>query len=41
MTAGILNVQLRETYNKFLVTMVEKTSLDNQDYMNLTYYLLL
>jgi len=40
-TAGILNVQFKETYNKFLLTIVEKHSLDNEDWLNLTYYLLL
>ena len=39
--AGILNVQFRETYNKFLVTIVEKKALENEDWLNLTYYLLL
>ena len=39
--AGILNVQFRETYNRFLVTIVEKKALENEDWLNLTYYLLL
>lgn len=39
--AGILNVQFRETYNKFLVTIVEKKDLEDEDWLNLTYYLLL
>ena len=39
--AGILNVQFRETYERFLKESVEKMSLDNSDWMSLTYYLLL
>ena len=39
--AGILNVQFRQTYDRFLKESVEKQVLDNSDWMSLTYYLLL
>ena len=39
--SGILNIQFRETYNRFLRVMSEKLKLDDVDLLNLTYYFLL
>ncbi|CAI2378280.1 unnamed protein product [Moneuplotes crassus] len=39
--SAILNVELRNTYNRLLFTLAEKERLDNNDYLNLTYYYLL
>ena len=38
---GILNRQFRETYFKFLKVSVEKNRLDETDWLNFTYYLLI
>ena len=39
--SGILNIQFRDTYNKFLLVMSEKLKLNEADMLNMTYYLLL
>ena len=39
--SGILNYQLKETYNCLLIRLVEKKNLDNEDYLTLAYYYLL
>ena len=40
-SAGLLNVQFRATYHRFLYTMVEKDDFSTSDWLQFAYYLLL